>query len=556
MSDNLSKLLGRSGIHDDLFNRLAQVARDGGTREAEDRSSQVTLPIFEQAVGYGAASFYDLTKAENQGIKVHVCNGSVCRLNGGQVQLREVLKGYFSEDQIGTLTCLGRCHENRAFQIQGVNYSGPTADQIDAIVKGTVGGQLDSYTVSTDLSEPILTAAPIDVEQCGVILHGLIKQAPQQVLDEIQASGLRGRGGAGFPMGFKLNACRQAKGKRRYIVCNADEGDPGAYSDRYLLEKQPHRVLLGMIIAGWVVGAETGVVYIRAEYPESVAVVRHVVEELEEQGLCGQRLFGSEFSFEFKVIKAGGSYICGEETALLSSIEGRRPEVRVRPPYPVESGLFGLPTVVSNVETLASLPFIIERGGEAFAGYGTDKSTGTKLVSLDGLFVRPGVYEVAMGQRLDVVINDLGGGFRSPVKALHIGGPLGGLVPQEKFDALTIDFESFAEAGFLLGHAGVVSIPQDWPMIDYLRHLFEFVADESCGKCFPCRLGSVRGEELLADAADKGRPIDPRLFDDLLMTLELSSACALGGGLPLPIRNAMRYFSEELAVCFKGATHE
>ncbi|MEI6490061.1 MAG: NADH-ubiquinone oxidoreductase-F iron-sulfur binding region domain-containing protein, partial [Bacteroidota bacterium] len=245
-------------------------------------------------------------------------------------------------------------------------------------------------------------------------------------------------------------------------------------------------------------------------------------------------------------IRAQGAYICGEETALLSSIEGQRPEVRVRPPYPTQQGLFNKPTVVNNVETLACIPFIIKNGGAKFAEIGRGKSTGTKLVSLDGFFNKPGIYEVDMGTPLSVVLNELGGGFKSAIKALHIGGPLGGLVPVDKINDLTIDFESFNQNGFLLGHASVVCIPESYPIIKYIEHLFQFTAHESCGKCFPCRLGSTRGYELVNKAMNSDYKIDRELFTDLITTMEIGSLCALGGGLPLPIRNAMQYFNDEL----------
>ncbi|HPQ22116.1 MAG TPA: NADH-ubiquinone oxidoreductase-F iron-sulfur binding region domain-containing protein, partial [Saprospiraceae bacterium] len=355
----------------------------------------------------------------------------------------------------------------------------------------------------------------------------------------------RGRGGAGFPMAFKLESCKNTESEIKFIVCNADEGDPGAYSDRYLLEHQPHSVLLGMIISGYIIGASWGVLYIRAEYPESVEIIEKEIENLKSKGFIGQDILGTGFNFEFKVIKAQGAYICGEETALLSSIEGQRPEVRVRPPYPAQQGLFNKPTIVNNVETLACVPFIIENGGEAFAKIGTEKSKGTKLVCLDGHFNKPGLYEVDMGTPLHTVVYELGGGFKKLVKAMHIGGPLGGLVPISKIDELTVDFESFSQNGFLLGHASVVCIPEDFSIVEYIEHLFAFTAHESCGKCFPCRLGSVRGAEMLNKAQNSNYKIDKILFDDLVETLEKGSLCALGGGLPLPVKNAMKYFADE-----------
>jgi len=304
------------------------------------------------------------------------------------------------------------------------------------------------------------------------------------------------------------------------------------------------------MIAGYVIGAEWGVLYIRGEYPESVEIIQQAINDLTDAGCLGSDIMGSGVNFQFKVIKAQGSYICGEETALISSIEGQRPEVRVRPPYPAQQGLFNKPTVVNNVETLAALPFIIQNGGNAYADIGTEKSKGTKLVSLDSLFNNPGIVEVEMGTPLRQVIDVSGKGFRHDVKALHIGGPLGGLVPIEKVSDLTVDFESFGSQGFLLGHASIVSIPQTMPIIKYLEHLFEFAAEESCGKCFPCRLGTKRAQEMFSKAYNGDYKIDRELFEDLLHTLETGSLCAHGGGIPLPARNAIQYFQDELKQYF------
>jgi NADH:ubiquinone oxidoreductase subunit F (NADH-binding) len=404
----------------------------------------------------------------------------------------------------------------------------------------------------TSKGAPLLTAPFPGMESYYQTLKKALGVTPDDLLAEIKSSGLRGRGGAGFPAGLKLESCKNTPGQQKFIVCNADEGDPGAYSDRYIMEQRPHSLLLGMMLAGYITGASAGILYIRGEYPESISVMSEAIDEINQAGLLGDNILGSGFSFRFKVIKAQGAYICGEETALLNSIEGQRPEVRTRPPYPTQQGLFNLPTVVNNVETLANLPAIIANGGQAFATRGRGRSTGTKLLCLDGYFNNPGLYEVEMGTPLRTVIDELGGGFRTPVKAMHIGGPLGGLVPVSKIDDLTIDFESFAQNGFLLGHGSFVCIPQDFPMIQYLEHLFEFTAHESCGKCVPCRLGSTRGKELLARARNTDYKISRMLFDDLVETMETGSLCALGGGLPLPVKNALKYFPEELEAFFSN----
>jgi NADH-quinone oxidoreductase subunit F len=409
--------------------------------------------------------------------------------------------------------------------------------------------KIEQYNVAHVGTQVLTTSFP-GLDSFYAPLKDWLSQKPEDLLEEVRTSNVRGRGGAGFPMAIKLDSCRNQASKTKFIVCNADEGDPGAYSDRYLLEQQPHSVLLGMLMAGYITGAQWGVVYIRAEYPEAIEIVEKELEKLYAAGLVGENILGSGFTFDFKVIHAMGAYICGEETALLSSIEGQRPEVRVRPPYPAQEGLFNKPTVVNNVETLAAIPWILKNGGAAYAKIGTGKSSGTKLVCLDGHFNNPGMYEVDMGTPLSTVTNDLGGGFKHSVKAMHIGGPLGGLVPVNKINDLSVDFESFAQNGFLLGHASVVCIPSDFPLVKYIEHLFEFTAHESCGKCFPCRLGSVRGAEMLEKAQHEGYIIDRTLFDDLVQTLEKGSLCALGGGLPLPVKNALHYFSDELSPYF------
>jgi len=468
---------------------------------------------------------------------------------GTQASVESKLGTQFSKDEIGEMCCLGRCYENSAFHINGKNYSGNDIDSLQNLKSG-VELPSDNYRVA-HIGTPILTSEHGSIDQFYEIFKTCLTKKPSELLAELRDSGLRGRGGAGFSMAFKLESCMQAVDDTKFIVCNADEGDPGAFSDRYIMEQRPHKLLMGMMIAGYITGADQGVVYIRGEYPESVDIISAAVTEIQAGNLLGTNILNSGFTFNFKVIKAQGAYICGEETALLSSIEGQRPEVRVRPPYPTQKGLFNKPTVVNNVETLANVPFIMQNGGKAFATIGTAKSSGTKLISLDGHFNKPGLYEVDMGTSLRKVIDELGGGFRVPVKAMHIGGPLGGLVPTQKIESLNIEFDSFATEGFLLGHASVVCIPQDYPLIAYIEHLFRFTAHESCGKCFPCRLGSTRGYEMIEKARNTDYKMDYTLMNDLLETLEVGSLCALGGGLPLPIKNALFYFKDELDIYFE-----
>ena len=544
MSKNLSELSGRKGLRENLFEELGIASSQSGTPSAEKINTLSEEYLMGKANIYGTATFYDFTRPENKGKKVYVCNGSSCLTAGTQRKLKEKLSKHFKEEEIGEMCCLGRCHENSSFNVGGKNYSGNAIDEIENI-KNQESEIKDHYNVTVK-GTPVLTNKITSVDEYYQTLKLALGKTADELLNELKVSGLRGRGGAGFPISFKLESAKNSAGNQKYIVCNADEGDPGAYSDRYLLEQQPHSVLLGMMIAGYVMGANMGVVYIRGEYPEAIDITQNAINELLSKKLLGKNILGTNFEFDFKVIRAQGAYICGEETALLSSIEGQRPEVRVRPPYPTQQGLFNKPTVVNNVETLACIPYIINNGGAKFALIGKGKSTGTKLVSLDGFFNKPGIYEVDMGTPLSVVVNELGGGFKSKVKAMHIGGPLGGLVPIDKINDLTIDFESFNQNGFLLGHASVVCIPQDYPIIKYIEHLFQFTAHESCGKCFPCRLGSTRGYELVNKAMNSDYKIDRELFTDLITTMEIGSLCALGGGLPLPIKNAMQYFNDEL----------
>ena len=556
MSKNLGELAGRKGVNQTMFEELGIAARQTGTPSIEKMEALADNFIFVKANVYGAATFYDFLKPENQAKKVYICNGSSCMTAGTQTALKEKLLQHYSENELGEMCCLGRCHENSSFHVNGKNYSGNAVDEIISIKKNN-SVVSDKYNVAS-YGTPVLTSAFPGIKEYYSILADSLKRSADDLLNELKTSGLRGRGGAGFPIAIKLEGCRKENSKQKFIVCNADEGDPGAYSDRYLLEEQPHSVLLGMMIAGYITGADTGVVYIRGEYPEAIRITQNAIDNLHKQGLLGNNILNSGFNYHFKVIGAQGAYICGEETALLSSIEGQRPEVRVRPPYPVQQGLFNKPTVVNNVETLACIPWIIKNGRSKFASIGIGKSTGTKLVSLDGFFKKPGIYEVDMGTPLSIVVNELGGGFRSPVKAMHIGGPLGGLVPVHKINELNVDFESFNKNGFLLGHASVVCIPEDFPIIKYLEHLFAFTAHESCGKCFPCRLGSTRGAEMLKKAQESNYKsdsyrIDRALFDDLIETLEIGSLCALGGGLPLPVKNALQYFDKELSSYFKSS---
>ncbi len=547
MSKNISALSHRKGLRENLFESYTKAAKATGSPDGQSLRQIAGDVLLGEATVYGASSFYDFLKPENEGKKAYVCSGTACKVAGKQSKVEQELGATFGEDTVGEICCLGRCHQGSAFQHGGRNYSGSAIDGIAEIAEGNASGKdADVYQVGS-IGEALQTAEFDGLDTFETQLKQMLERSPEAWLEEIKVSKLRGRGGAGFPTALKWQTTMQCDSAEKYIVCNADEGDPGAYTDKYLMEKQPERLLLGMMLAGYIVGAQQGVLYIRKEYPDSTRILQETIDQLSASQLLGESILGSDFHFSFKVIEGAGAYICGEETALLASIEGARPEVRIRPPFPAVEGLYRKPTAVNNVETFALAQAVLAMGGEAFSRIGSEKSTGTKLVSLNSLFKTPGVYEVPMGTPLKLVIETLGGGFEEEVKALQIGGPLGGIVPKSHFDQLTIDFESFQQDGFLLGHAGMIAIPDTFPMVEYIEHLFEFTAAESCGKCFPCRIGSVRGKEMFTKARSGDYQIDRELLADLLEALEDGSLCALGGGVPLPIKNILTYFETELS---------
>ena len=534
---NIRTLSSRKELDDNLFENIADLSKKGAAKEEFQELSKRFM--IDDSVVFGTASFYDFTREENRNKKIHICSGTACMVAKTQDNLKDLVEKHFDAELIGHAACIGRCHTNSALMFDDKTYSVSNNQKLSAIIADKKY-QENSYEVGCNTT-PILTSKIYNISEFFNLAEKH-KHNPEQVIREIKTSNLRGRGGAGFPFWFKLDAVVNEENQQKYIVCNADEGDPGAYSDMYLLEHQPYKVLFGMYMSGLTVGANIGVLYIRGEYPDAIKIISEAISVL-----IGKNLFGD---FKFKIIRGQGSYVCGEETALLNSIEGLRPEVRVRPPYPTQYGLYGKPTVLSNVETFANIHWILENGGKAFASLGTKQSSGTKLVSLDSFFNKPGVYEIEMGTDLNTVFNEYGKGFKSDIKAFQIGGPLGGIVPLHKISDLTLDFESLNSHGFLLGHASIVSIPIDFPMIQFLEHLLEFTAVESCGKCYPCRIGSHRGMEMLQKVQNSAYRIDRQLFDDLMETLEIGSLCALGGGVPLPIKNALHYFDDELKKYF------
>ncbi len=530
-------LSARKGIEKNLFEEIANNTKTTNPNEALKKTA-LNFQVGEATVA-GTASFYDFTREENRNHKVFVCNGTACMCANTQENVIKNLKEHFDATEIGHAACIGHCHSNAAFMWNDKTYTATNSKDISNIIKNEIKSN-NTYKVAANTT-PILTGDIDDINTFFALAEEF-KENTNLVIQELKSSNLRGRGGAGFPFWFKLDAVIKEENEQKYIVCNADEGDPGAFSDMYLLEKQPYKVLFGMYLSGLTVGANAGVLYVRGEYPNSIKIINESIEYLNKNNLTP--------NFTWKVIRGQGSYVCGEETALLSSIEGLRPEVRVRPPYPAQYGLYGKPTVLSNVETFANIHWTLKNSGNTYANIGTKQSTGTKLVSLDSFFNQPGMYEIEMGTPVSEIISDYGKGFKETIKAIQIGGPLGGIVPIEKLNDLTLDFESFNNNGFLLGHASFVSIPTNFSMLTYLEHLLKFTADESCGKCYPCRIGSFRGFEMVKKAGNSDYKIDRKLFDDLLETLEIGSLCALGGGVPLPIKNALTYFDAELKEYF------
>jgi NADH:ubiquinone oxidoreductase subunit F (NADH-binding) len=378
-------------------------------------------------------------------------------------------------------------------------------------------------------------------------LQKALAMAPEEVIREIKDSGLRGRGGAGFPTGTKWEFARKAPGTIKYVVCNADEGDPGAFMDRSLLESDPHAVLEGMVICAYAIGAKEGYVYARAEYPLAIRRLRVAMKQMEEYGLLGRHVMGSDFSFRITIKEGAGAFVCGEETALMASIEGSRGAPRSRPPFPAISGLWGKPTNINNVETLGNVSAILDRGAKWYAGYGTEKSRGTKTFSLAGKVARTGLIEVPMGITLREIITVIGGGVpkRKEFKAVQTGGPSGGCIPATMMD-LPVDYESLAQAGSIMGSGGMVVMDTETCMVDMARYFLTFTQSESCGKCMPCRLGTKQMLDIIEDVcAGKGKPEDIELLQRLSETVKKGSLCGLGQTAPNPVQTTLRYFGKE-----------
>ncbi len=375
----------------------------------------------------------------------------------------------------------------------------------------------------------------------------LSARSPSEVIGEISKSGLRGRGGGGFPTGRKWEAAQASPGSKKYVVCNADEGDPGAFMDRSVLEGDPHALLEGMAICGYAIGADEGYIYVRAEYPLAIKRLKKAIHDAETMGILGDNILGSGFSFKIQISAGAGAFVCGEETALMHSIEGKRGMPRVRPPYPAQSGLWGKPTNINNVETYANVPCIIRQGADWFAGMGTENSKGSKVFALTGKIKRTGLAEVPIGISLRDIVFNIGGGIQNDkgYKAVQIGGPSGGCIPESLLDT-PVDYDSLVQLGAMMGSGGLVVMDEDTCMVDVARYFLQFTQEESCGKCAPCREGTMRMLQILEKICDgKGRPEDLDTLESLCRVVQSTSLCGLGQSAPNPVLATLRYFRSE-----------
>ena len=375
----------------------------------------------------------------------------------------------------------------------------------------------------------------------------LTRMTPEEVIEEIKISGLRGRGGAGFPTWFKWDAAKKNEADQKYMVCNADEGDPGAFMDRSILEGDPHSLLEGMIIGAYVIGASEGVIYVRAEYPLAIARLETAIRQSKEKGFLGKNILGSGFSYDIRIKAGAGAFVCGEETALIASLEGERGMPRLKPPFPAQKGFWQRPTNINNVETFANIPFIIANGGEVFGSLGTEKSKGTKVFALAGKIKKGGLVEVPMGLPIRDVIFEIGGGIKKDkkFKAVQMGGPSGGCIPADMADT-TVDYESITKTGAIVGSGGMIVMDEDTCMVDMARYFLDFTKKESCGKCNYCRIGTKRMLEILQRiTAGKGRDGDIELLEELALKVKDGSMCGLGQTAPNPVLTTIRYFRNE-----------
>jgi len=549
VSRNLVELTGRGHSRGapTALEVLKEAVERSGALSDEDRRRAAAASGLPEATVYGISTFYEDLLRPRGRRHVRVCTGTACfAATGGRhvAELEQALGvrlGERSADgacSLAETVCLGLCHSSPAFR------EGEIVDAGEGAI-GRIAGAGAREAAEPEwrsvLPEPVLTRRG-DWSGLG---HALSSLTPEQLLEEVTAAELRGRGGAGFPAGRKWGFTRAAAGGRKFIVANGDEGDPGSYIDKYLLERSPELVLEGMALAGYAVGASHGVVLVRSEYPRARGILERAVADARRRGWLGPDVRASGFDFDVSILEGAGSYVVGEETALLACIEGLRGTVSARPPFPAVRGLYGMPTVVNNVETLANVPFIARHGAEAYRDLSPGATPGTKLVCFNERFAKPGVWEVRFGTSMRELCEGLAGGIADghSLKALQIGGPLGGILPAGLLDT-PFDFDELAARGCMVGHGGIVAFDERTDMRAVARHLLRFGADESCGKCFPCRIGLRRAEEMFAADA----VVDRLRLEELLETLELGSLCAHGGGMPAPIRSLLAHFPNELGL--------
>ncbi|MGA1790650.1 MAG: NADH-quinone oxidoreductase subunit NuoF [bacterium] len=503
-----------------------------------------------------------------------------CGIAAGGQKVHDALKDALEEKgiqlPIGKTGCNGMCFNEVLVEVEDpvngrVIYGDVTPEKLDRLVEEHIcNGRLIpewlaySEGLQAAHNDFIASQKRIVLGRCGAIdpesiqdaidqdaykalKKALTQMTPQEVIEEIKASGLRGRGGGGFPTGLKWEFTARSTGRSKYMICNADEGDPGAFMDRSVLESDPHAVLEGITIAGYSIGAQTGYIYCRAEYPLAIKHLKKAIHQSMKKGFLGDRILDTDFSFHIKIKEGAGAFVCGEETALIASIEGKRGMPRYRPPFPAQSGLWGKPTCINNVETLATIPWVIRNGSHAYAGFGTEKSKGTKVFALAGRIKRGGLIEVPMGMAIRDVINKVGGGSSSGkrIKAVQLGGPSGGCIPERLFDT-SIDYESVTQTGAIMGSGGMVVMDEDSCMVDVARFFLSFTQLESCGKCTFCRVGTLRMLEILERITKgDGREEDLQTLESLAYKIKESSLCGLGQTAPNPVLTTIKYFRDE-----------
>ena len=497
-----------------------------------------------------------------------------CGISAGAAKIHSLLEkantnGLFTLSATG---CIGMCFLEPIVDIYDENNLSArlvrvSENDIDSIVRFVSTGdksEIEHLLISEEDSEFLSKQTRIALRNCGIvdpesiddyIARGgysalskvLSSFSPEQVIDEIKVSGLAGRGGAGFPTWFKWNAARQSEGDEKYLICNADEGDPGAFMDRAVIESDPHALIEGMLIGAYAIGAKEALVYVRAEYPLAIARLEKAIEQAEKLGYIGENIMGSGFSCSFKIKAGAGAFVCGEETALIESLEGQRGMPRLKPPFPAQSGYMHKPSNINNVETFANVTWIILNGGEAFAALGTQDSKGTKVFALTGKIRRGGLVEIPMGKTLEDVIFDIGGGMRTdrPFKGVQLGGPSGGCIPAKLKDT-QIDYKELSATGAIMGSGGMVVMDESTCMVAMAKFFLEFTTKESCGKCVPCRIGTKRLLEILDRICrGEGRQGDIELLEELCVQIKDGSLCGLGQTAPNPVLTTLKYFRDE-----------